>query len=182
MVRTLLVTAALSSLLISDSFSQSTTSGGAGDSAKFVASQSADQLVFSKFKGSDVVGPNDESIGGVNDLLFDKSGKILGVVVGVGGFLGIGQKNLAMDMSAFQIVPASSGSTAPTSRSDDPTNIKLKVAWTKDQIQQAPDFQYYKPPSSTGSNAPGPTTGIGGQRSSPMAPPMAPTSPATPRQ
>ena len=176
MVRTLLVTAALSGLLISDSFSQSTTSGGAGNSPKFVASQSADQFVFSKLKGSDVVGPNDESIGGVNDLLFDKSGKILGVVVGVGGFLGIGQKNVAMDMGAFQMVPASSGSApAPTSRSDDPTNIKLKVAWTQDQIQQAPDFQYYKPPSRTGSNGPGPTTGIGGQRSIPMAP-------ATPRQ
>jgi hypothetical protein len=178
MVRTLLVTAALSGLLISDSFSQSTTSGGAGNSPKFVASQSADQLVFSKVKGTDVVGPSDESIGGVNDLLFDKSGKILGVVVGVGGFLGIGQKNVAMDMSAFEIVPATSGRTAPTSRSDDPTDIKLKVAWTKDQIQQAPDFQYYKPPSSTGSNAPGPTTGVGGQRSSPMAP----TAPVTPRQ
>jgi hypothetical protein len=38
--------------------------------------------------------------------LFDKSGKILGVVVGVGGFLGVGQKNVAMDMGAFQIVPA----------------------------------------------------------------------------
>jgi len=176
MVRALLVTAALSGLLISDSFSQSSTSGGAGDSAKFVASQSADQFVFSKFKGSDVVGPNDESIGGVNDLLFDKSGKILGVMVGVGGFLGIGQKNVAMDMSAFQVVPAaSSGTPGPTSRTDDPTYIKLKVAWTKDQIQQAPDFQYYKPPSTTGSNGSGPTTGIGGQRTIPMAP-------VTPRQ
>jgi hypothetical protein len=165
------VTAALSGLLISDTLSQS-----AGNNAKFVVSQSADQLVFSKFKGSDVVGPNDESIGGVNDLLFDKSGKILGVVVGVGGFLGIGQKNVAMDMSAFQIVPASSGGStpAPTSRSDDPTNIKLKVAWTKDQVQQAPDFQYYRPPSESASG--GPTTGIGGQRSSPKTP-MAPLSP-----
>lgn len=166
MVRTLLLATAFSGFLISDTLSQSTV-GGAADTAKFVAAQSADQLVFSKFKGSDVVGPNDESIGGINDLLFDKSGKILGVMVGVGGFLGIGQKNVAMDMSAFQIVPAGSG---PTSRSDDPTNIKLKVAWTKDQIQQAPDFQYYKPPADTAAGGPGQTTGIGGQRSSPMAP------------
>jgi hypothetical protein len=172
MVRTLLLTAALSGLLISDTLSQSSVGGGAGGNVKFVASQSADQLVFSKFKGTDVVGPNDESIGGVNDLLFDKSGKILGVIVGVGGFLGIGQKNVAMDMSAFQIVPASSGGSAPTanSRSDDPTNIKLKVAWTKEQVQQAPDFQYYKPPSDTASGGGGQTTGMGGQRSSPMAP------------
>jgi hypothetical protein len=168
MIRTLLLTTAISGFLISDTLSQSTTGGGAGDTAKFVASQSADQLVFSKFKGTDVVGPNDESIGGVSDLLFDKSGKILGVVVGVGGFLGIGQKNVAMDMGAFQIVPASSALTpAANRRNDDPTSIKLKVAWTKEQIQQAPDFQYYKPPADT---AGGQTTGIGGQRSSPMAP------------
>jgi hypothetical protein len=179
MVRTLLLTAAVSGLLISDTLSQSAGGGGAGDNAKFVASQSTDQLVFSKFKGSDVVGPNDESIGGVNDLLFDKSGKILGVVVGVGGFLGIGQKNVAMDMSAFQLIPASNGSSpgssagggptpAASSRSDDPTKFKLKVAWTKEQVQQAPDFQYFKPASESASN--GPTTGMGGRRSSPMAP------------
>jgi PRC-barrel domain len=170
MIRTLLLATAFSGFLISDTLSQSTVGGGAADTAKFVASQSADQLVFSKFKGSDVVGPNDESIGGVNDLLFDKSGKILGAVVGVGGFLGIGQKNVAMDMSAFQIVPASSGSPAPAASSrsgDDPTTIKLKVAWTKEQVQQAPDFQYYKPPADTGGAG---TTGIGGQRSSPMVP------------
>jgi hypothetical protein len=176
MVRTLLLTAAFGGLLISDTLSQSTIGGGAADTAKFMASQSADQLVFSKFKGTDVVGPNDESIGGVNDLLFDKSGKVLGVVVGVGGFLGIGQKNVAMDMGAFQIVPAGSG--APTAaanrRSDDPTNIKLKVAWTKDQVQQAPDFQYYKPPADTASGGAGQTTGQGGQRSSPMAPVLPP--------
>jgi hypothetical protein len=173
MIKTLLLTAAFSGLLISDTLSQSTsgpTGGGAADSAKFVASQSGDQLVFSKFKGTDVVGPNDESIGGVSDLLFDKSGKVLGIVVGVGGFLGIGQKNVAMDMSAFQIVPASSGAPAANGRKDDPTSIRLKVAWTKDQVQQAPDFQYYKPPADTASGGAGQTTGIGGQRSSPMAP------------
>jgi hypothetical protein len=169
MVKTLLLTVALSGLMISNTLSQS---GGAGGDVKFVASQSADQLVFSKFKGTAVVGSNDESIGAVNDFLFDKSGKLLGVVVGVGGFLGIGQKNVAMDMGAFQIVPAGSGASTPAanSGSDDPTNIKLKVAWTKDQVLQAPDFQYYKPPAETAAEGAGQTTGTGRQRSSPMAP------------
>jgi hypothetical protein len=53
-------------------------------------------------------------------------------------------------------------------RSGDPTGIKLKVAWTKDQVQQAPDFQYYKPPADTAAGG-GQTTGMG-QRPSPMAP------------
>ena len=64
--------------------------------------QGADKWVFSKFKGTDVLGPDNAHIGDVSDLLFDKSGKVDGVVVGVGGFLGIGKKDVAIDLSAFE--------------------------------------------------------------------------------
>jgi len=118
------------------------------DTAKFIAAQSTDQWVFSKFKGTDVLGPDNAHIGNVSDMLFDKNGKILGLIVGVGGFLGIGEKSVAIDMSAFQPVPADTGSsstgaggnTAMASRNDDPTMTKLKVSWTKDQLKNAPDF------------------------------------------
>ena len=88
-----------------------------------------------------MLGPDNARIGSVNDLLFDGTGKIIGVVVGVGGFLGIGAKNVAIDMSALNAVPAESAGQA-----NDPTNVKVKVAWTKDQLKDAPDFQYYMPP------------------------------------
>ena len=110
--------------------------------------------MFSKFKGTDVLGPDNAQVGDVNDMLFDKSGKIIGLIVGVGGFLGIGEKSVAIDMSAFQPVPAdtgtsSAGGNSAVSSANDPTNVKLKVSWTKDQLKSAPDFQYYKPPSRT---------------------------------
>jgi hypothetical protein len=131
--------------------------------------------VFTKFRGTDVLGPDNTSIGSVNDLLFDGTGKIIGMVIGVGGFLGIGTKNVAIDMSAFNAVPADSGSkdgnNAPTGSANDPTNVKLKVAWTKDQLKDAPDFQYYKPPARTAATPSPATTG-----SAPR-----PTAPATPR-
>ena len=60
-------------------------------------------------RGIDVLGPDNASVGRVNDLLFDGTGKIIGVVIGVGGFLGIGTKNVAIDMSASNTVPAESG-------------------------------------------------------------------------
>jgi hypothetical protein len=177
MLKTLLVSAAISGLMISGSLAQQTSTPGnapatsaSGNAPKFVATQAPDQWVFSKFKGTDVVGPNDESIGGVNDMLFDKSGKIVGVIVGVGGFLGIGQKSVAIDMSAFQVVPAISGNA---SASNDPSDIKLRVAWTKEQLQQAPDFRYFKPPSGSAANGTRPalpTTGMGQQRPSPPLP------------
>jgi hypothetical protein len=144
-----------------------TQSDSKAGSAKFISEQGADKWVFSKFKGTDVVGPQDEHIGDVNDLLFDKSGKIEGVIVGVGGFLGIGAKNVAIDMSAFQVVPASTGSAAGgTSNSSDPSNIKLKVSWSKDELQNAPDFQYYKAPSNSASSK-SPTTGMAPRNSAP---------------
>jgi PRC-barrel domain len=117
--------------------------------AKFVAAQGADQWVFSKFRGTDVIGPDNAHVGDVTDLLFDKSGKVIAAIVGVGGFLGIGEKNVAIDMSAFEVVRPDPNSVT-VSRSDDPSNIKLKVSWTKDQLKQAPDFQYFKATATVG--------------------------------
>ena len=179
MIKPILLTTAIGVLMISGGLAQQSNKGG--DAPKFISAQNSDQWVFSKFKGSDVIGPNNEVIGGVNDMLFDKSGKILGMVVGVGGFLGLGQKNVAIDMSAFEPVPAASASSqAPVTGSKDPTNIKLKVAWTKEELQRAPDFQYFKPPADTASGVPPATTGSG-QRSSPAPTPMAPL-PQQPKQ
>ena len=172
MFKTLMISAAVSALMVSGAMAQADKPA---DSGKFIASQSTDQWVFSKFKGTDVLGPDNAHIGNVNDMLFDKQGKILGLIVGVGGFLGIGEKNVAIDMSAFQPVPASTGSNSSSgmaTRSDDPTMVKLKVSWTKDQLKNAPDFQYYKPPSRTSGGAGGaPTTGMGPRPTAPTAPP-----------
>jgi len=164
-LKTVMITTALSGVLIAGAMAQatnpppanppmanpSTTTPAAPKSneAKFITMQGTDKWVFSKFKGTDVLGSDNARIGDVTDLLFDKNGKIEGVVVGVGGFLGIGEKNVAIEMSAFQVVPPDVNSTI-ASRGDDPNNVKLKVSWTKDELKQAPDFQYYKPPATTG--------------------------------
>ena len=173
MLKTLMISAAVSALMVSGALAQADKPA---DGAKFIASQSTDQWVFSKFKGTDVLGPDNAHIGNVNDMLFDKNGKILGLIVGVGGFLGIGEKSVAIDMSAFQPVPPDTGSSSGggggmTSRSDDPTMTKLKVTWTKDQLKEAPDFQYYKPPSRTTGAPGGGTTGMSPRPTSPTAPP-----------
>ena len=181
MLKTLMISAAISALMVSGALAQADmskqpaakTDAAPHDTAKFIAAQSTDQWVFSKFKGTDVLGPDNAHIGNVSDMLFDKNGKILGLIVGVGGFLGIGEKSVAIDMSAFQPVPADTGSsstgaggnTAMASRNDDPTMVKLKVSWTN-----APDFQYYKPPARTTSGAGGsPTTGMAPRPTTPPA-------------
>jgi sporulation protein YlmC with PRC-barrel domain len=173
MLKRLMISAALGALMVSGAAAQMSppadppakADAAPISDAKFLTAQSTDQWVFSKFKGTDVIGPDNAHIGNVNDMLFDKNGKILGLIVGVGGFLGIGEKNVAIDMSAFQAVPADTGTTGTGSAmtsSNDPTNAKLKVSWTKDQLKSAPDFQYYKPPSRTSGERPtgSPTTGM----------------------
>jgi sporulation protein YlmC with PRC-barrel domain len=115
--------------------------------AKFVNSQRQDQYLASKFKGTDVIGADDKKIGDVSDILFDKDGKIDAYVVGVGGFLGIGAKDVALAPTAFQVVPGDKSKN----ESD-----KLRLSMTKDQLQQASNFEPYKEPRST--------TGMGASR------------------
>jgi hypothetical protein len=109
-------------------------------SAKFVSSQKPDQFLASKFKGTDVVGADDKKIGDVSDILFDKEGKIEAYVVGVGGFLGIGAKDVALAPSAFQVVAGDKSKN----ESD-----KLRLSMTKDELTQASNFEPYKAPSAT---------------------------------
>jgi sporulation protein YlmC with PRC-barrel domain len=125
--------------------SSAATPAATSSTAKFVNSQRSDQFLASKFKGTDVIGSDDQKIGDVSDILFDKDGKIEAYVVGVGGFLGIGAKDVALAPSAFQIVAGDKSKN----ESD-----KLKVSMTKDELKQAANFEPYKAPSST--------TGMGG--------------------
>jgi hypothetical protein len=132
-----------------------------GASAQFVTQQTADQWMASKFKGTDVVGNNDEKIGDVSDILFDQNGKVLAYIVGVGGFLGIGSKDVALAPTAFQVMRGDSKNRAGASNDE----IKLKLAMSKDDLKNAPEFKPY----SSRDNAP--TTGQGSRNRAPATPP-----------
>jgi sporulation protein YlmC with PRC-barrel domain len=129
-------------------------------SAQFVNSQKPDQYLASKFKGTDVVGTDDKKIGDVTDILFDKDGKIEAYVVSVGGFLGMGTKDVALAPTSFQVV---SGDKSKN-ESD-----KLRLSMTQDQLKQAANFEPYKAPSTTTGSAIRPSS----TRPAPMAPPPA---------
>ena len=111
--------------------------------ANFVTKQSSDQHLASKFKGTDVIGADDAKIGDVSDLLFDKDHKIVAFIVGVGGFLGIGAKDVAIDPASFQAVPGK-----------DANDMKLRLSMTKDELKAAPAFEPYTPPRPVSSQAP----------------------------
>jgi hypothetical protein len=114
----------------------------ASGKADFVMSQQPDQLLASNFTGTDVIGSDNKKIGDVSDVLFDKNGKILAYVVSVGGFLGMGAKDVALPPSAFQVESGTNGGAE-----------KLKVSLSENELKQAQNFKPYAPPRATTTGA-----------------------------
>ncbi len=111
-----------------------------------------------------MIGTDNEKIGDVSDILFDKQGKVDAVIIGVGGFLGIGQKDVALPLSSFQVVPAKSSG-------NDSSSDKLRLSMNKDQLKQMAEFK----PLNTSSTS---TTGSGSTtRPAPSSSPMSPANP-----
>ena len=46
--------------------------------------------------------PSDSKIGGVDDILIDKEGRVTAAIIGVGGFLGMGEKDVAVPFSSVR--------------------------------------------------------------------------------
>jgi len=98
------------------------------DQPKFITQQSDQENLVSKWMGQSVYNQADENVGDINDLVVSANGQIDAVVIGVGGFLGIGEKNVAVPFSAIQSATDSDG------------NTKLVVQYSKDELNTAPDF------------------------------------------
>lgn len=81
------------------------------DEAGFIVYQEGSQLLGSGLMGADVRGATGESIGSVDDILLDRDGQIQAVVVGIGGFLGIGSHDVAIANDQLQFVLAQDAQT-----------------------------------------------------------------------
>ena len=168
---------AASALLASAAFAQSpsaTTDSATTDRATTaapVAPSDASSLKgswrTSKLVGLTVYNDSNESLGSINDLLTDKSGDIKAVVIGVGGFLGVGEHLVAVPLDKVKFVDepiaytAAAGAPAPGARPSSttttgaattaPAAAAKKNPWypdhavfsaTKDQLKAMPEFKY----------------------------------------
>ena len=57
---------------------------------------------MTNFYKQNVCDPSDNKIGGVDDPLIDKEGRVTAVIIGVGGFPGMGEKDVAVPFSSVQ--------------------------------------------------------------------------------
>jgi sporulation protein YlmC with PRC-barrel domain len=79
--------------------------------------------------GETVVNANNESLGEITDLVTDQNGKIVAVLIGSGGFLGIGQKDLAIRFEDVKLTR------------DENNNMKVMVDIDQQTAAAAPDYQ-----------------------------------------
>jgi len=126
----------------------------------------------SKMVGLSVYNDNNESLGSINDLLTDKGGNIKAVVIGVGGFLGVGEHLVAIPFEKVKFVsepvaytgasanlpvggnrPASSTTTGAANTNTPPATATMSKPnpWypdhavfnaTKDELKAMPEFKY----------------------------------------
>ena len=102
-----------------------------------------------KLIGVGVYGPGNTSIGNINELIVGPRGDVRAAVIGVGGFLGIGEKNVAVPFKALQIVRKQNASSVE----------KVTIAATKEQLQQAPTFAYLEANGANNTTASGSASG-----------------------
>ena len=119
-----------------------------------------------KMIGLDVYNQNNEKLGDVSELLADQTGKIQTAILGVGGFLGVGERMVAVSFDQLKFVNqpieakmASSTATAPATTPQTTTGAATTARparsaseqWypdhavinlTADQLKALPQFQY----------------------------------------
>jgi sporulation protein YlmC with PRC-barrel domain len=90
-----------------------------------------DSWTVTNYYKQSVYDPKESKIGDVDDVLVDKSGKVTGLVIGVGGFLGAGEKDVIVPFTAVK-----------TEKKNDKWWLTLDQS--KDDLKNAPGFKYDK--------------------------------------
>lgn len=100
----------------------------AGSQQMFVPSQAEGELLASELEGVAVMNASEEELGSVQNVLMDDEARIRALIVGVGGFLGMGEKPVAVSYDSFQQSRNQEG------------KVTLTLETTRDQLEQAPAF------------------------------------------
>jgi hypothetical protein len=97
--------------------------------AQFLNEQHPGDILASTLIGQPAVNAQNETIGDVNDLVTDQNGKVIAALLGVGGFLGLGEKDVAVRFEDLKLTR------------DDDNNVKVMLDLNKDTLTSAPDYK-----------------------------------------
>ena len=101
-----------------------------GPAAKILPSIPADAMTVTHWYKQSVYDPSDAKIGEVMDVLVDRDGRIAVLIVGVGGFLGMGEKDVAVPFNAVQFKTKDNNKWYPVMNT------------TKDALKNASGYKY----------------------------------------
>ncbi|WP_128926437.1 PRC-barrel domain-containing protein [Bradyrhizobium guangxiense] len=115
--------------------------------APAATAQPADKMMLkgnwraSKLMGLNVYNEANEKLGDINELLVDKNGKINAVVIGIGGFLGMGEHDIAVSMDKLEFVeePVRTSSTSTTTTRETTTGAASTTTTNRNTNDWAPD-------------------------------------------
>jgi sporulation protein YlmC with PRC-barrel domain len=85
-----------------DRSSAGATMSQSADASHFQTNQGGDQWLVGNLWHKSIYNASGQAIGDLNDIVIDKDGKIASIVIGVGGFLGLGEKNVAVNFDQLQ--------------------------------------------------------------------------------
>jgi sporulation protein YlmC with PRC-barrel domain len=96
----------------------------------YLTQQSPDQVSADTYIGQSVYNAKNESVGKVTDLIMEKKGGIVAAIVGVGGFLGIGRKDVAVPITNIEVAQNTQDGT-----------VKLSTSETAESLKSAPEYK-----------------------------------------
>ncbi|RWB23322.1 PRC-barrel domain-containing protein [Mesorhizobium sp.] len=176
MIRTLLTTTALAALLATGAYAQTATTPAptqdpaVQDTVPAAPVARAEGSLVTNIIGESVyngTGDDAENIGNVDDVVFDENGQAKSVIIGVGGFLGIGAKNVAFDYNKLEWAERNG-------------DRWLIAQTTKDELTAQPDFDrrpYDPVPAATDTTATAPPAPSGTTDTTAQNAPAAPVEP-----
>lgn len=129
----LITIVAATAVISTGAFAQTatTTTGAAPAEAKY-STVSKDEMFSSKLKGLNITNQENSTVGEITDIAI-KNDKIDAFILSVGGFLGMGERYVAVSPNSVAIT-------------HDTANDKwvAKMNTTKDALKAAPEFKYPK--------------------------------------
>ena len=90
--------------------------------------QPMEQMRTEDFVGTTVYGANDENVGSIGDIVLNADGEVDAVIIDVGGFLGMGTKEVAVGLDNLAFMTDGDG------------NRYLYTEFTKEQLEAAPEY------------------------------------------
>jgi len=94
-----------------------------------LATSAMTETELGQLVGKNVENAAGEKIGEIDSVYIGRDGKVKSVVVGVGGFLGVGEHDVALNWDSLNVA----------------TNGDVSVSFTKDQLKAMPEYEYLNP-------------------------------------